>query len=124
MNAQWKLLECFKVIKTQPSTSLFMSLAIFAVIATVANVAKIAFEDRSLVVNFFLFVTIIQVCTFTKVSILTLSNSALEKHLLGLALLSFLLPNHFRLCGESFPLYAGVLSHRYQPNTIKLGHND
>ena len=61
MNAQWKLLECFKVIKTQPSTSLFMSLAIFAVIATVANVAKIAYEDRSLVVNFFLFVTIIQV---------------------------------------------------------------
>ena len=61
MNAQWKLLECFKVMKSQPSTSIFMSLAIFAVIATVANVAKIAYEDRSLVVNFFLFVIIIQV---------------------------------------------------------------
>ena len=66
MNAQWKLLECFKVIKTQPSTSLFMSLAILAVIATVANMAKIAYEDRSLVVNFFLFVTIIQVLDLHK----------------------------------------------------------
>ena len=66
MNAQWKLLECFKVMKSQPSTSLFMSLAIFAVIATVANVAKIAYEDRSLVVNFFLFVTIIQVLDLHK----------------------------------------------------------
>ena len=66
MNAQWRLLECFKVMKSQPSTSLFMSLAIFAVIATVANVAKIAYEDRSLVANFFLFVTIIQVLDLHK----------------------------------------------------------
>ena len=77
-------------MKSQPSTSIFMSLAIFAVIATVANVAKIAYEERSLVVNFFLFVTIIQVkpvkfWTFTKVSILILLYSALEKPLLGLA---------------------------------------
>ena len=90
MIAQWRLLECFKVMKSQPSTSIFMSLAIFAVIATVANVAKIAYEDRSLVVNFFLFVIIIQVkpvrfWTFTKVSILILLYSALEKPLLGLA---------------------------------------
>ena len=90
MNAQWKLLECFKVMKSQSSTSIFMSLAISAVIATVANVAKIAYEDRSLVVTFFLFVTIIQVkpvkfWTFTKVSILILLYSALEKPLIGLA---------------------------------------
>ena len=66
MSAPWKLLECLEVLKPQLLKSLLMSLPILAVIATIAHVARIAYEDRSWVALFFLFATIIQVWVLYK----------------------------------------------------------
>ena len=61
MYTLWRLMESYKVLKSVPSVTFIMLLAILVVIATITATAKIAFEDPSWAALFFLLVTIIQV---------------------------------------------------------------
>ena len=64
MYTLWRFLESCKVLGSVRSVPFLMASAIVVVIATVTAIAKIAFEDRSWLAVFLLFVTIIQVLDF------------------------------------------------------------
>ena len=66
MYTLWRFLESFKVLRSVTSVSFLMVSAIVVVIATITAIAKIAFEDRSLLAIFLLLVTILQVLEFEK----------------------------------------------------------
>ena len=86
MYTLWRFLESFKVLRSVTSVSFLMVSAIVVVIATITAIAKIAFEDRSLLAIFLLLVTILQVLEFEKKkkSWSYPVSSAMEKPLHGL----------------------------------------